>query len=517
MDGPLNSDRPTGAKAPTETGTAPNNGSEAKELILVRFSGDITTKADATRKRFVTRLVSNIRAALKAQGVSYRIERTHNRLFVHVDGQGHVETLRHVFGVQSIARVEVRPWRTMDDIVEAGRLLFSEAVRDKRFAVRTRRVGERKRIAVISGDIDRELGRLLDEGARCVDLSTPEVTAHIEVMPGRAFFYSEQIRCEAGLPLGCEGRAVALVSGGFDSPVAAWSLMKRGVALDYVFCNLGGRTHQLETLEVMKVVADNWAHGTRPRFHAIEFEDVSAEIQARTETRYWQVILKRMMFRAAHAVAQERDALAIVTGEAVGQVSSQTLQNLAVISEVTSLPILRPLIAFNKTEIIQLAEHIGTHDLSKRVGEYCALVPSKPATRAKLEEVQREEAKMDLDLVDHAIAERTIFEIRSLDLARMEAPELQADRVEAGIVVIDLRSKPAFERWHYPDALLLEFSDAMRAYPHFDKGQRYLVYCEFGLKSAHLADRMRRGGLSAQHFSGGDRALRAWSESDAKR
>lgn len=481
------------------------------ELILVRFSGDLTTKADATRKRFVTRLIKNLKDALQSEDCRHRIERTRSRLFVHVDRPGMTETLRRVFGVQSVSKVEARPWRDIDDVVDAGAELFRDSVRGLRFAVRARRVGDRSEIPISSGEVERRLGAALYEHAAGVDLTHPDCTVFVELAPTVAYFHSEQVQGEGGLPLGCEGRGVALVSGGFDSPVATWQLMKRGVALDYVFCNLGGRTHQLETLQVMKVIADRWAYGTQPRFHAVDFEDVSAEIQAKTATRYWQVILKRLMYRAADAVAHERGALAIVTGEAVGQVSSQTLQNLAVIERASLLPILRPLVAYNKQEIIRLAERVGTAELSKKVGEYCALVPSHPATRALLDDVEREEARMDASVLERAIAERTVFDLRDLDLERMELSEIQAEVVADGDTVIDLRSKPAFDRWHYPGALHLEFSNAMRAYPHFEKKQSYLVYCEFGLKSAHLADRMRAAGLDARHFSGGEKALRKWA------
>jgi thiamine biosynthesis protein ThiI len=214
-----------------------------------------------------------------------------------------------------------------------------------------------------------------------------------------------------------------------------------------------------------------------------------------------------MMVRTADAIANEVGGLAIVTGEAVGQVSSQTLQNLAVIERVTQLPVLRPLVGYNKQEIISLARHVGTHDLSKQVGEYCAMVPTRPATRALLDDVEREEAHMDLDVLERAIGERTVFDLRGLDLARMDAPEIQTDRIEPGATVIDVRSKTAFDRWHYPGALHLEFAQAIAAHPHFDASQRYVVYCEFGLKSAHLADRMREAGLEARHVSGGEKAV----------
>jgi len=135
------------------------------------------------------------------------------------------------------------------------------------------------------------------------------------------------------------------------------------------------------------------------------------------------------------------------------------------------------------------------------------MVPTRPATRATVDAVEREEARMDLGVLERAIAERSVFDLRNLDLDRMDAPEIATDRIEAGATVIDLRSKAAYDRWHHPDALHLEFAQAMQAFPHFDTGQRYVVYCEFGLKSAHLADRMRAAGLEAQHVTGGEKTL----------
>jgi thiamine biosynthesis protein ThiI len=311
-----------------------------------------------------------------------------------------------------------------------------------------------------------------------------------------------------GLPLGTGGRAVALVSGGFDSAVAAWQLQRRGVLLDHVFANLGGLTHRLGTLRVMEVLARRWSYGTRPHLHVVDFAAVSRDLQAKTETRYWQVILKRLMLRAAEAVAKQTRAHAIVTGEAVGQVSSQTLVNLATISEATRMPILRPLVGMNKDEIVGSAHRIGTGPLSAVVDEYCALVPSRPATQARLEAVLAEEAKLDLALLDAAVAQREVLDLRELSDEASALSDLEVADVPAGAVVIDLRTRPEYQGWHWPGALQLGWSQAVEAFPNFAKDQRYVLYCEYGLKSAHLAEMMRKQGLDAWHVRGGTATLR---------
>jgi thiamine biosynthesis protein ThiI len=499
------------------------NQDKAASLLLLRFSGDLTTKADATRRRMTSRLVENLRASIKSSGRPGRVLRDRNRLFVELEplaigqttpsDQDMAARLARVFGVQSVSVTRAVGWSSLEDIIEAGEAFGRPFVRDRRFAIRARRVGDcKKEVPFRSGDIERQLGDALRPFASRVDLSNPEATVFVEVDTHQAYYFMASERGCGGLPLGTEGRAVSLLSGGFDSPVASWRLLRRGVALDYVFCNLGGRQHQIETLAIAKRIADRWQCGTRPRFHAIDFDPVSREIQAKVTTRYWQVILKRLMLRAAEAVAEKWEAGAIVTGEAIGQVSSQTLQNLSVISEGAHLPILRPLVGNNKEEIIAESKIVGTHDLSAKVGEYCAIVPSKPATHAKLDDILREESKLDSSVLAEAIETRTAFLLAEVDLDAWQAEDLSTREIGPGDTLIDLRPKAAYEAWHHPDALYLDFPSALRAYGSFDPNQPYVLYCEFGLKSAHLADLMRREGLNARHISGGLREVKRIAE-----
>jgi thiamine biosynthesis protein ThiI len=192
----------------------------------------------------------------------------------------------------------------------------------------------------------------------------------------------------------------------------------------------------------------------------------------------------------------------------VGQVSSQTLQNLSVISRATEQMILRPLVGTNKEEIIRSAERIGTFELSKVVSEYCDLVPRRPATGAALEVIEGQERNMDPSLLDRAVARRTIFDLRDLDLETLDLPELEVTRVPEGAAVIDLRSKQEYASWHYPQALRLDFPRALQAYPSFDRAKTYVLYCDLSLMSSHLAELMREDGFDAFYFKGGTSALR---------
>ena len=481
---------------------------DASQLILLRFSGDITIKARGTRFQFVRRLLSNLRDALASEGVAPRIQLSHNRMFVEVPDATVMPALARVFGVQSLSLVERRVPTQLAAIVAAGLECYRERVAGKRFAVRARRVGDRALIGVSAHAVEVELGAALLPFSAGVDLDAPELTVGVELLERETYLFSERVTSLGGLPIGVEGRAVALFSGGFDSAVAGWYLLKRGVALDYVFCNLGGETHLQGVLHVARILASHWSYGDRPAFHVVDFAPVVAELQAKTAKRFWQVLLKRQLLRAAEQVAQTGRAVAIVTGDAVGQVSSQTLQNLAVISRATLLPILRPLVGFNKEEIIAVAEKIGTFELSKVVREYCDLVARRPATSAALAAVEAEEAHLDPALLERAVAERKIHDLRGLDESQLGFPELEIERIPPDAIVLDLSPRERHQSWHWEGALRLDFQQALLAYASFDPTRRYVIYCEFGLQSAFLAEQMRKAGLSAFHVRGGSRALK---------
>ncbi|MDD9873020.1 MAG: THUMP domain-containing protein [Deltaproteobacteria bacterium] len=491
-------------------------------LVLLRLSGEVSTKARGTRRQFAARLLHNIRDALACEGLAGEALRRHDRLFVRVRDAGAAPAaaaaLAHVFGLQSVSPAWRGPAASLAEVVEQGARHFAGRVAGRRFAVRARRVGGRVgrgRGHFRGREVEIALGERLRPGAARVDLGDPEVTCGVELYEGSAYFFCDSIPGPGGLPLGSGGRAAALVSGGFDSPVAAWQLARRGIELEYIFCNLGGFGHRLGALRVVHALARAWNYGARPVLHAIDFGEVSRELQAKTEPRYWQVILKRQMLRAAEAVAAETGARAIATGEALGQVSSQTLANLQTIGAACELPILRPLVGANKDEIIALANRIGTGPLSAVVDEYCALVPRRPTTAARRAIIEDQEAELDPALLARAVAARERLDLRSVDPEETGLPEIETCAVPPGAVVLDLRSRPEFERWHYPGALQLDFARALDAHSAFATGRSYLLYCEFGLKSAHLAERMQQRGLHALHFRGGARALRRYAEAES--
>ena len=396
-------------------------------LLLARYS-EIALKGKSSRRRMEGLLVKAIKDALKSHGFhGKKIEVREARIWVH-GFESEEEALEagkrvaRVMGVVSVSPVKGFLHGGLNDIVELGRKFFSDRVKGKTFAVRARRVGEHD---FTSKDVEVRLGEaLLEEGASRVDLENPEYTAYVEVRWGEVYFYDKIIRGPGGLPIGSEGRVLALFSGGIDSPVAAWLMLKRGCMVDYVFFNIGGEPHVKKMLPVAKVLADYWSYGYYPKLYIVDIRPVTLLLSEKTPEHLRTIMLRRIMKRVASIIAEKTGAKALVTGESLGQVASQTLQNIVVIDQASPTTVLRPLIGFDKQEIVELARIIGTYEYSIRLEEYCALNVRKPTTRANIREVLEAEKQLgELDNVIKIITDNAeIVDLRRLDM-KVREPE----------------------------------------------------------------------------------------------
>lgn len=481
---------------------------------LVRFSGELSTKARRTRSRFQNRLATNLRDAFESEGIDAVLEPGWSRFHIEGPNPAFLDPLLRTFGVSSCSLLAGECEADLDAIVATGTALFAESVRGRSYAVRARRSGSH---GFSSSDIQQRLGAALNPGAT-VDLGSPDITVFVEVRDDRVFFHDDRVRGPSGLPLGVQGHALALISGGFDSAVAAWMALRRGIRLDYVFCNLGGSAYERMVVEVTKVLADRWSYGTRPRLHVLEFGPVVEAMRARAKPAYLQVVLKRMMYRAAAEIGERIGAEAIVTGESVGQVSSQTLRNLRAIENASSLPVLRPLLGFHKEEILDRAREIGTYDLSARVREYCDLVPQRPVTASSPEAAEAQESAVGLEELGEAVAGATVHDVRALRPESMVGASLYVAEVPDDAVILDTRTRDAFEAWHWPGATRRDLPQLERDFGELDRDTTYVLCCAEGVRTAYLAEVMQRAGYEAYSFLGGAprmrRAVRGGAEID---
>ena len=358
------------------------------------------------RPFFINRLVRNIEAA-GADLPLKRVVALPGRLMVELTDEAAWPRLRErlaqVVGIANFSpthRVELDIEAIADEVVRT--------VADKSFEsfrITTRRAY--KGFSLNSMEIDRAVGARVKEacGAR-VDLKSPELTVYVEILPREALFHVEKIGGLQGVPVGTAGRVAALLSGGIDSPVAAYRMMKRGCRVDFIHFHsvpFLSRASQQKVKEILDVLT---RYQYRSRLYLVAFGNLQRQIMLAAPAPLRVVLYRRFMVRIATALAKHRRARALVTGESLGQVASQTLENLAVIEAAAGLPVLRPLIGMDKAEITTQAKEVGTYEISIIPDQDCCqlFIPAYPATRSRLDEVIAAEQELDVEeLVQTAV------------------------------------------------------------------------------------------------------------------
>ncbi|MBW3563041.1 MAG: tRNA 4-thiouridine(8) synthase ThiI [Actinobacteria bacterium] len=370
--------------------------------LLVTLSGDVGTKSHRTRRRFRRRLMDNIEAALDARSVTHAADDTlgTGRLAYRTDDpDAAAPMIASVFGVHRVELARPIVWSDLEDLSQQVADRAAELVTDKRFAVRVRRTGEHDWSSM---QAERAIGTLLDPLSAGVDLDDPEAEVRVLVLDEQAWLLERTWSGPAGLPLGTQEGVLSLLSGGFDSPVATWMLMRRGCPVEFFHVRLDCAQTE-HALAVANDLARRWGAGTRPVAWVVDFEDVKESLLHDAPPRLRQVLLKQLMFAAADRIAEERGIAALVTGEAVGQVSSQTLHHLGQIDRFANRPVLRPLAGFDKDEIVAKAREVGTHDLSVRAREVCDLSGGNVAIAAQGETLDRAHDGLPEGLLERAM------------------------------------------------------------------------------------------------------------------
>ena len=464
--------------------------------LMLKISGELGTKSSRTRRRFLRVLAGNVRAALGREGIEAAVRSQGSRLLVETDDSPRARrALAGVFGLHSISEVATLRFSTLDELVREAARLYADLVAGRTFAVRVKRSGDHD---FTSQQVARELGTALLDASAGVDLNAPEVEVPLEIVDRRAFAVLDADDGAGGLPLGASGRVVALFSGGFDSPVATWMTMRRGTDVDLVVCDLGGCGQVDAALEVARDLARRWSPGREPVVHVVDLFPVVAALRSRVESRLRQIVLKRAMYRAASLVAESVHAEAIVTGEALGPVSTQTLRNLVVADEAADVPVLRPLIGMDKDEILARARAIGTHDASRRVQEHCAIATGRVETAARLREVVSAEGSVDEAFIRAAVAGR-----QRIDLVSWRpgpAPEHVVSEIPDGAVVVDVREP---DEGPQVGDVRLPFSEADRWIANLDAARTYVFVCSEGTRSEVVAHELTERGLRAFSLAGG--------------
>ena len=460
--------------------------------FIVKLFPEIVVKSKPVRTRMIRILTGNIRNVFQNSGIRVKVLGNWDRVFVKVPKEVSAETasdiLSRIPGIHSVSEVLSFPYASLEDILRTAAPLALPEITGKTFCVRCKRKGQETFTSV---ELERALGEVLWESGKSagVSLKKPQITIHIEVDGKKFYLLSNTRKGIGGYPLSTQEDVLSLISGGFDSGVSSFDFIRRGARVHYCFFNMGGREHEIGVREEAHFIWKKYGSSHRVKFFAVPFEDVVGEILQKIDHHLMGVVLKRMMMRAAAKIAEREGIKALVTGESVGQVSSQTITNLSVIDRVTPVLILRPLITMDKQDIIDKCREIGTEELAAAMPEYCGVISQKPTIHADLGRIEEEEKKFDLSILDKAVEDSRWTDIKEIG----EAPKGAEPEVEyvtaagAGEVVLDVRAPDEAEenplKLEGAEIKELPFYKIATEFGNLDQTKTYLLYCKNGVMS----------------------------------
>ncbi|HZW68571.1 MAG TPA: tRNA uracil 4-sulfurtransferase ThiI [Pseudogracilibacillus sp.] len=381
--------------------------------ILIRY-GELGLKGKNINQ-FINKLQSNLQKAV-APFPNVKVTRSSGRMFVVLNGhepEPVIEACKKVFGIYSMS-LAMKVENELETI-KAGALQALQQAKDgDTFKVNVRRAN--KQFPINSQEMNQRLGAHLLKNTTgfTVDVHQPDIEVRVEIRQKATYIYSEVIDGARGLPVGTGGKTLLLLSGGIDSPVAAYLMMKRGVEVEMIHFHSPPFTSERAKQKVLDLSEVLSQYGGKIKIHLVPFTKLQQKIFAEMPERYGMTIMRRMMFTIAERVCDKENILSITTGESLGQVASQTMASMNAINEVTNLPVIRPLIALDKEEIVEIAKEIDTYEISIRPYEDCCtiFVPDAPVTNPKREKVVALEQKVDFaPEIEEAIAGIEIVEI----------------------------------------------------------------------------------------------------------
>lgn len=478
--------------------------------FIIKLFPEIIVKSPAVRQRMTRKLRANIRRVLHAskdERLIGQLELTYDweKIELKIANDDHqvrelvVERLSNTPGIVKFSEVLSLPFESLEQAAEVARVKTGKKLTGKTFCVRVKRHGNHD---FKSTDAERSIGSHLmsNTAAAGVDLKNPDVNVELEIKHDRLFFVGESWRGIGGYPMGEQDAVLSMISGGFDSSVASYMTMKRGLLTHFLFFNLGGRAHELGVKQAAHLLWKKYSSSHDVTFLTVPFEGVVAEILENIPRSYMGVALKRMMYRAAEIMAKQYKVSALVTGESVAQVSSQTLENLRVIETVVDSLVLRPLITENKEEIIATSREIGTFDLSVSMPEYCGVISSHPTTRAKKHIIEDAEKSFDFKVLEDAIANHQCEKVSEVLSSAHEIPVDVYTTPKPGAKIVDVRHPDEISEKplavHGEDITEIPYFRLNKEFTQMDPKVTHLLYCDKGVMSRLHAEMLIDSGFN---------------------
>lgn len=462
--------------------------------LIVKYHPEINIKSRSVRRRFSKLLESNTRSIIKRIFESAHVISRWSDLLIETTELPReteleiIDALLRIPGVDQFNEVIEYPFVDFDTAFKDVARHWQDELEGKSFCVRVKRSGKHD---FTSSELERYIGGGLNQAVESakVSLRNPDITVKAELRGDRFQVVKKHYRGLGGMPIPSQEDVLSLISGGFDSGVATYHLMRRGARTHFCFFNLGGKEHEIGVKQVSYEIWKRYSSSHKTKFISVDFDPVVAEILTKIDNGLMGVVLKRMMMRAASQVADRLNIKALVTGESLGQVSSQTLTNLNVIDRVTETLILRPLIHLDKAEIIDTSRKIGTHDFAAAMPEYCGVISKKPTTRAVLSQIIEAESHFDMSILDDAVNNADVMDIR--DIAKQAAEEVQeleqVTELPGDAVVIDVRSPDETDESPLVidgvEVIEIPFFRIATQFGDLDQSKPYFLYCDRGVMS----------------------------------
>ncbi|WP_394128883.1 tRNA uracil 4-sulfurtransferase ThiI [Shewanella maritima] len=462
--------------------------------FIVKLYPEIMMKSKSVRMRFTKILETNIRNVLKKVDEDAKVQRLYDRILVKAPSdKAHLadafaERLSCIPGIAHVIQVSESEFTSIDDIYQQALPKYRDLLAGKTFCVRVKRSGKHDFNSI---EVERYVGGGLNQHTEAsgVRLKNPDMTVNLEIDQDKLYMVERRIPGLGGFPMATQEDVLSLISGGFDSGVSSYQFIKKGARTHYCFFNLGGAQHEIGVKQVAFHLWKKYGESHKVRFISVPFEPVVAEILEKIDNGQMGVILKRVMMRTAAKIADKYGIQALVTGESLGQVSSQTLTNLNVIDRCTDLLIMRPLIAMDKQDIINQSREIGTEDFAKSIPEYCGVISQKPTVKAVLSKIEAEETKFTEDMIDKVVESAVVMDIRDIE-AEMNQQITETETVKdiaKGEVVIDVRAPEEEEQSPLDidgvDVEVIPFFKLATKFADLDQSKTYLLYCDRGVMS----------------------------------
>jgi len=465
------------------------------QKFILKLFPEIMIKGPSAKRQMVGQLYNNLLAILQRINPDIKVRKFSDKMEVLTPRDSLPEVRQRLLdtpGIEQILEVlQFDEMDTIDKIKAKIRELVSEKLRDKTFAVRVKRTGKHSFTSI---DIERTVGGhlLANSKAKGVSLKNPDVIVQMELIQDQLNFISTKYKGLSGFPIGTQGDILSLMSGGFDSTVASYLTMKRGIKTHFIFFNLGGMAHEIGVKQVALYLWNKFGSSHKVKFISVAFDDVLTEIFRSTPPTYMGVTLKRLMLIASQKVADSMEIDALVTGESVAQVSSQTLRNLALIDQVTNKLILRPLATMNKPEIISIANDIGTRYFAENMPEYCGVISQNPTTHGSFKRMEKIAQKFNYEVLDKAVQEAQYLSIDEIvdDVANLAPIEVVKDLSKGEFVVIDIRPEDECIQTSCK-SIKIPFHKLKIEFEKLPKDQEYLFYCDKGIMSQLHAQYLR--------------------------